>query len=105
MPIEHWNRETDGKLNEDNLRSKLEARGYVVTRYTYTPGTRFPSHTHTVDKIDAILTGTFKMTMFGQEMILRAGDCLEVPGGIPHSAEVIGDEPVVSLDAVRRNFG
>ena len=30
------------------------------------------------------------------------GDWLEVPAGAEHSAEVIGDATVVSLDAVRR---
>jgi len=29
------------------------------------------------------------------------GDALAVPAGTVHSAEVLGDEPVVSLDAVR----
>jgi mannose-6-phosphate isomerase-like protein (cupin superfamily) len=34
-------------------------------------------------------------------VILEAGDCLHVPRGAEHSAEVVGDEPVVSLDGVR----
>jgi mannose-6-phosphate isomerase-like protein (cupin superfamily) len=34
------------------------------------------------------------------DVVLEAGDCLVVPGGVVHSAEVVGDEPVVSLDAV-----
>lgn len=38
--------------------------------------------------------------MEGQEVILEAGDCLAVPRGAGHSAEVVGSEPVVSLDAI-----
>jgi len=41
------------------------------------------------------------MHVQGHAIILEAGDCLEVPKGIVHSAEVIGDEPVISLDAIR----
>ena len=41
------------------------------------------------------------MTMAGQSVVLKAGDCLAVPKGELHSAEVVGNEPVVSLDAVR----
>ena len=33
-------------------------------------------------------------------MKAEAGDCLFVPRGVTHSAEVVGEEPVVSLDAV-----
>lgn len=32
---------------------------------------------------------------------LVAGDCLHVPKGMLHSAEVVGDESVISLDAVK----
>ena len=83
------------------MRRELEQRGYSVTRYVYPPGTRFPEHSHEVDKIDAVLSGRFRMRMQGGEVILEAGDMLAVPRGVVHSAEVVGDEPVVSLDAIR----
>ena len=101
MAVEHWNPEREDILSEDSLRRKLEARGYQVTRYVYPPGTVFPPHTHSVDKIDAVVSGRFQMGMQGQAVILEAGDCLAVPSGVVHSAEVVGNQPVVSLDAVR----
>jgi len=51
--------------------------------------------------IDAVLSGRFRMTLAGESVLLEAGDCLVVPRGAVHSAEVVGAEPVVSLDAVR----
>jgi len=101
MKVEHWDTGTDGELTERSLRQKLESRGYRVTRYVYPPGTRFPTHDHAVDKIDGVLSGRFRMSMGGQTVILEAGDCLHVPRGAAHSADVVGNEPVVSLDAVR----
>ena len=41
------------------------------------------------------------MIVEGREMILEAGDCVNVPRGTVHSAEVVGEEPVVSLDATK----
>ncbi len=41
------------------------------------------------------------MKMEGDEVVLKAGDCLSVPRGVVHSAEVVGKEPVVSLDATK----
>jgi len=99
--IEHWDSQADGELNETNMRAKLEERGYRVSCYVYPPGTHFPDHTHEVDKIDGVLKGQFKMTMHGETLILTAGDCLAVPRGVVHSAEVVGSEAVVSLDAVK----
>lgn len=101
LHVEHWNVESDGPLNEAAMRARLEAQGYVVTRYVYPPGTYFPDHSHDVDKIDAVLTGRFLLRIRGESVILTAGDALAVPKGITHSAEVVGDEPVVSLDAVK----
>ena len=102
MQIEHWDEARDGVLNEVNMRRKLEDRGYSVSRYFYPVGTFFPEHEHAADKIDGVLAGRFRMTLHGMEVVLEAGDCLVVPRGAIHSAEVVGSEPVISLDAVRR---
>jgi mannose-6-phosphate isomerase-like protein (cupin superfamily) len=101
MKVESWDVKRDGPLSEAALRQKLERRGYRVSRYVYSPGTYFPDHSHHVDKIDAVLSGSFRMKMGNEEVILEAGDCLAVPRDAVHSAEVVGNEPVVSLDATK----
>lgn len=99
--VERWDPERDGAPSEQALRRRLEARGYQVARYVYPPGTVFPEHTHDVDKIDGVLSGRFRMTLREGQVELGPGDCLAVPRGTPHRAEVVGDDPVVSLDATR----
>lgn len=101
MQVEAWNPQQDGPLSEAALRRKLEALGYRVQRYVYPPGTVFPSHQHAVDKIDAVVAGEFALHMHGRQVILRPGEWVRIPRGVEHSAAVIGDEPVISLDAVR----
>ncbi|MBK5938516.1 cupin domain-containing protein [Halochromatium roseum] len=101
MQIEHWHSDQDGPLTELALRHKLERRGYKVSRYVYSPGMFFPAHDHADDKIDAILSGCFRITMQGQEAVLEAGDVVVIPKHMMHTAEVVGDEPVVCFDAVR----
>jgi len=101
MQIEHWDETRDGKLTEASMRRKLEDRGYNVSKYVYPPGTYFPEHDHGVDKIDGVLSGRFRMAMKGGRVVLEAGDLLVVPKHTFHSAEGVGEEPVVSLDAVR----
>jgi quercetin dioxygenase-like cupin family protein len=99
--IERWDEGRDGPLSEKALRLKLERLGCDVTRYVYPPGTLFPDHTHDIDKMDAVLSGRFQITIEKRRVILQAGDCIAVPRGTTHRAEVVGDEPVVSLDATR----
>lgn len=100
MKVDHWQAE-DGPLTEQTLKNKLQRLGYSVNRYVYPPGTYFPDHTHGVDKIDAVITGQLRIAMGDDSVILKAGDFIKVPRGAVHSAEVIGDEPVVSLDAMK----
>src|ERR671918_442781 len=98
MHVENWDEKREGPLTEAALRRKLEARGYRVSRWVYPPGTVFDFHTHERDKMDAVVSGRFRMTLNGQTVVLGAGDALPVPAGTAHRAEVVGSEPVVSLD-------
>ncbi|HEY6971416.1 MAG TPA: cupin domain-containing protein [Candidatus Angelobacter sp.] len=100
MRIEHWDPQKDGALSESAMRRKLEQLGFRVTRYVYSPGTFFPTHTHSTAKIDAVLSGSFRITMGKDSVVLEAGDFVHVPAGAEHSAEVVGNEAVISLDAV-----
>ncbi|MDX8411521.1 MAG: cupin domain-containing protein [Mariprofundaceae bacterium] len=102
MQMERWHEDHDGVLNESAMCDKMERKGFAVQCYSYPAGTYFPPHTHGVDKWDGVIAGRFRMVMGEREVILEAGDMLFVPKGACHSAEVVGDEPVVSLDAVRR---
>jgi quercetin dioxygenase-like cupin family protein len=102
VPIHHWNAALDGPFTEARLRAKLEAQGYQFARYTYEPGMVFPDHTHGIDKIDAVVSGRFRLVVSGHTAVLGPGDWIEVPRGAVHSAAVVGDEPVVSLDGIKR---
>jgi quercetin dioxygenase-like cupin family protein len=99
--VERWDEERDGPVSERALRGRLEALGYRVDRYVYPPGTFFGEHLHPADKVDAVVAGHFEIRMGGERIELGPGDVVFVPTGVLHSATVIGDESVVSLDGVR----
>ena len=101
LSIERWNAAQDGPLTESALRGKLEARGYRCATYTYAPGTSFALHAHAEDKIDGVLRGRLRICMDGRAYDLGPGDCIAVPKGRSHTAEVLGEEAVLSVDAVR----
>lgn len=101
MNVHRWDCDQDGTLTEAGLRRKLEKLGYSVSRYVYPPGTYFPEHTHETEKIDAVVSGQFRITMGPDSVILGPGDAVVVPARIAHSAEVIGEATVISLDAAR----
>lgn len=101
--ITHWSSEIHGELSEQSMTALLKSMGYRINCYIYSPGTFFPDHDHNVDKIDAVLSGRFRISMENRAYILEAGDWLEVPRGVVHSAEVLGDQSVISLDAIKND--
>ena len=68
-----WDTARLGALGETAMRAWFEREGYQTARYVYPPGTAFPDHTHAVDKIDAVLSGRFRITLAGDAVVLEAG--------------------------------
>ena len=99
IQIEPWNESVDGSLCAENMKKKLRKQGYHCTMYTFSPGTDFPDHTHSISKKDSIITGRFQFTMFGETVVLKPGDMVDVPKNTVHNARVVGNENVVFFDA------
>ena len=98
--IIHWDPDW-GPLSEESMQRRLREEGYVVSKYLYRAGTYFPMHTHSVDKKDTVLQGNLRIGWEGGSAVLKPGDMIEIPAGFPHSAEVVGEETVVSMDATK----
>ncbi|CAI2737293.1 unnamed protein product [Dicrocoelium dendriticum] len=101
LVIHKWNTVDDGQLSLQSMLKKLKKQGFSCVDYTFQPGCSFPEHTHAENKMDCIVNGQLWFKMFGEEVILGPGDCLEVPKNTPHSARVHGKETVVFVDATR----
>ena len=114
--VDHWDEAVDGVLSRDTMREKLrkqvscrfsikslfsDFQGYSVTPYTFSPGNSFPTHTHDVDKKDVVVDGELEFTMYDKTIILKSGDTLVVPKGVPHSAKVLGNKKLEFFDATK----
>ncbi|MDH3222583.1 MAG: cupin domain-containing protein [Gemmatimonadota bacterium] len=50
------------------------------------PGKPLPEHSHPHEQTVNVLDGTIELVVDGQPHVLKAGDVLHIPGGVPHSA-------------------
>jgi len=96
----HWNPQW-GPVSEEAMAARLRAEGWQVSKYHYPAGTYFPWHTHAEHKKDAVVRGRLRIGWEGGSAVLEPGDMIEIPAGTRHSAEVVGAETVMSLDATR----
>ena len=101
IKVEKWDNAVDGPLSVEAMEKKLRQQGYHCTQYEFSPGTNFPDHTHSISKKDSIVSGQFQFSMYGQTIILKPGDMVEVPKNTVHNAKVVGHESVIFFDATK----
>lgn len=70
----------------------------MLTFFEFEPGSIVPKHSHPHEQITYVLQGAMEFCLGDEMRVLRAGDGVCCPSGMPHSAVVL-DEPTVALDA------
>ena len=98
--LERWAR-SDGPVTEKRMMGLLESEGYEVASYAYREGTVFSPHEHSQDKCDGVVQGVLRIVVGGETFDLGPGDRLYLPAGTRHSAQVVGNVTVLSLDGTR----
>ncbi|HEX2200547.1 MAG TPA: diguanylate cyclase [Gammaproteobacteria bacterium] len=101
IQIESWNEEIEGLLTGEKLLQKLTALGFDATLKIHAPKTKIPDHSPESETVHAVLSGKLRLTIDGQPLSLKPGDCLFLPHGTTCSTELIGDEPVYMFEAVK----
>lgn len=86
------------------LQARLESEGYQVWMQLLAPGTVFDAYRACAPRIDAVYSGRLRLVIGDRECILGPGDWIEIPAGVIVTCEVVGDEPVLSLDAARESL-
>lgn len=57
-----------------------------------------PLHVHAnCEEVIYVLSGTCEHRVGKQTVVLKAGDVLHIPAGVPHAAKVLGNQPMRSV--------
>ena len=90
------------EVNEDRLIGGIRRR--IVTgekvmlgRIYFPEGAIVPAHRHENEQITHVLSGALRFVVDGYEVIVRAGETLNIPSNAEHSAEAL--EETVEIDA------
>ncbi len=87
-------------LTERQIRARLAAEGLAASAWGNAPFDRYPGHRHGYDKVLVAAAGaiTFHLPELGRDVLLAAGDRLNLPAGTLHAADV-GPDGVTCLEA------
>jgi len=82
------------------LEARLAREGLAASQWSNGPGDTYAGHLHAYDKVLVTRSGsiTFHLTELGRDVVLRAGERLELPARTMHGATV-GPEGVVCFEA------
>ena len=54
-------------------------------------GALVPMHSHDSEQMTYVLQGSLRFLVGGEEIIVREGEVLHIPSGVPHQAEALDD--------------
>ena len=54
-------------------------------------GALVPQHAHESEQMTYVLQGSLRVLVGGEEVIVREGEVLHIPSGMPHQAEALED--------------
>jgi quercetin dioxygenase-like cupin family protein len=85
----------------NKIRARLEQEGLYPSRFDMVPGDSYPDHSHPDAEVRWVVSGRMRIQVGQDEIILGPGDRLELSPNVVHSADVVGDDVVVTVSASR----
>jgi len=98
--LSHWPADA-GQITINKVRARLEQEGLSPSRFEMMPGDEYGDHAHPNAEIRWVVSGRMRVFVDREELTLEPGDRLDLAANVLHSADVVGDEVVVTLCASR----
>ena len=98
--VTHWPADA-GQVTINKVRARLEQEGLYPSRFEMVPGDSYDDHAHAEAEIRWVVSGRMRIRIGSEEIVLGPGERLDLAPNVIHSADVVGDEVVVTLCASR----
>ena len=85
----------------EQLKMIFEAEDLVPHLEELGPKASIPEHRHPFDEVRFVASGEIMMNISGNQLLLRAGDRIDIPANTRHSKSVEGEESCICLVANR----
>lgn len=83
-------------VNKDMTRRFLWGDRMMVALLEFKQGAVVPTHQHENEQVTYCLSGLMRFQLPEGELLVRPGEMLLIPGGVPHGAEMV--EATVEMD-------
>lgn len=97
MKLYNWNQVEEQQITPLLTRRYISSERITLARFSLKQGCLVQSHSHENEQLTTVVSGTLKLMLAGEEVIVRSGETVCIPPNTPHSAEALDDCDV--LDA------
>lgn len=97
MQLYEWSQVQKEQMNPLFTRQVIHGKTMTIARIQLRKGCSVPEHQHHNEQISMVEQGALRFVLAGVEKIVRAGEVLQIPPNVPHSAEAIEDCVAVDL--------
>jgi quercetin dioxygenase-like cupin family protein len=97
MTLHRWDEIAPEQMNPLVTRQAIHADTLTIARIVLKKGALVPTHQHVNEQVSMIESGALRFHVGDREVTVRAGENLQIPSNVPHSAEAIEDTVAVDV--------
>jgi quercetin dioxygenase-like cupin family protein len=98
----NWTQIPEEKLSSSLSRRVIHTGSMTVARIRLSKGAIVPLHSHVNEQVTMLESGSLRFEMGGEQIVLKAGDCLVIPPELPHLVEALEDSAATDLFTPQR---
>ena len=78
-------------------RQYITADRVTVARFELKRGGVVPRHSHESEQVSMVLSGALRFVIDGKDVVVRAGEVLQLPSWLEHEVHVLEDSSVIDV--------
>ncbi len=102
MKPKSWRDVAEERMNALVTRKMVNTENLTVAKIRLTRGAVVPLHQHVSEQVTMVESGSLLFRMGGEEILVNAGEVLEIPSNLPHMVEALEDSTATDVFAPRR---
>ena len=99
MQVKHhtWESIPNEQMNDLVTRQVLHTETMTIARLTLLRGAKVPRHSHPNQQVTTMESGALRFIFDDGDLMVAAGQSLEIPGGVFHEVEAVQDSVALDL--------
>jgi len=95
--LHRWDDVPTQELAPGVHRRFLTAARMTIARFALQRGAVVPAHSHDHEQVSYVVSGALRFTVAGEDILVRAGEALQIPSWAEHSVHVVEDTEVIDV--------